>query len=114
MAYYRIIYGTHDLCVRTDVFRELYRAAWWLYLLFIFVFLLAPLFLGIRRGLKLIKAENDRKAENSRLWKSLPIIGAALFLILFGYYSKDWSNVIIGVLVGVAVYLVYNHFRQKK
>jgi len=99
--------------LRTGVFKELYRAVWWLYVLFIILFLLAPLFLSIRRGFKLIKAQNDRKAEKSRLRKSLPIIGTALFLALFGYYSKDWSNVIIGVVVGVAVYFVYNQFRQK-
>jgi len=100
--------------VRTDFFQDIYRNALWLYLCLVFIFFLMPLFLGIRRGLKLVKVQDDKEIKKTRLRKWLLIIGIALFLGLFGYYTNSWSNVIIGIVVAVIVYLVFNRFRQEK
>ena len=99
---------------RTDFFRVIYRNAWWLYFWIVFTFFLIPLFLGIRRGFKLVKVKDDKQINKKTLYKWLLIIGATLFLGLFGYYTKNWLNVIIGIVVGTVVYAVFYHFRQKK
>ncbi len=79
----------------------------------VFIFLI-PLFLGIRRGLKLVEVQDDKEIKKISLRKWLIIIGIALFLGLFGYYTNSWSNVIIGIVVAIIVYLVFNRFRQEK
>ncbi len=99
---------------RTDFLRIIYRNAWWLYFWIVFTIFLIPLFLGIRRGFKLVKVEDDKQVKRTSLRKWLLIIGVTLFLGLFGYYTKNWLNVIIGIVVGTVVYAVFYHFRQKK
>jgi hypothetical protein len=100
--------------VRTDFVRNLYKNAWGLYFFLSFLFILMPLFLGIRRGFKLVKVQDDKKSHETRLHKSMPVIASVLFLGLFGYYTNDWSNVVIGIVVAIIAYSFYNYFRRKK
>lgn len=100
--------------VQTEFFREFRKDFLLLYIPFVWLFILAPFFLGLRRGLKLIKAQNESVSKKSTILKGLTVVITTAVLILFGYYSKDWSNVIIGVVVGIVIYLFYNHFRQKE
>lgn len=99
--------------LQTEFFREFRKDFLLLYILFVWLFILAPFFLGLRRGFKLIKVQNESISNKSTIIKNLTAVITAVFLILFGYYSKDWSNVIIGVVVGIVVYLFINHFRLR-
>ncbi len=105
--------GSMLYAVRTEFFRE-FRRELFLYIPFVWLFILAPLFVGLKRGFKIIKVQDANASKKSTILKGLIIGITAVFLILFGYYSKDWSNIIIGVVVGIVVYLFYNHFRQKE
>jgi hypothetical protein len=100
--------------VRSEFFRDIYRRALWLYIPFVWFFILAPLFVGLRRGFKLIKAPSEKQSEKINLKKTLYIVATAACIGLFGYLSKDWFNVFIGLVIGIIVYAVYNHFRQEK
>jgi hypothetical protein len=105
--------GSMLYAVRTEFFRE-FRRELFLYIPFVWLFILAPLFVGLRRGFKIIKVPTEKQSEKINLKKGLYIVATALFIGLFGYYSKDWFNVFIGLVIGIIVYAVYNHFRHEK
>ena len=71
---------------------------------------LIPVFIGIRRGFKLVKVD-DRDTKQSRPYKWLiPISGLALFSLAIGYYTRDWLNVVIGITIGLIVWALFYSF----
>ena len=71
-----------------------------------------PLFAGLRRGFTLVKVEAGRKAISAKK-KWLMVICLVVFLILLGAYTRNWSNVIIGLIVGFSVYGIFYYFSKK-
>jgi DNA-directed RNA polymerase subunit RPC12/RpoP len=75
---------------------------------------LFPLFIGYRRGFKLIRVEEDgARQSKSQKWL-IPAAGLTLFFLLFGYYTHDWVNVVIGVIINLIVWAVFYHFSGDK
>jgi hypothetical protein len=76
------------------------------------VIVFIPLFAGLRRGFTLVKVEAGRKAISAKK-KWLMVICLVVFLILLGAYTRNWSNVIIGLIVGFSVYGIFYYFSKK-
>jgi len=91
----------------------LYRAVPILYILVVIVFFY-PVFIGYRRGLTLVRVDdNDMRQNKSHKW-FIPASGLILFSLLFGYYTRDWVNVVIGIIIGLIVWAFFYHFSGDK
>jgi hypothetical protein len=99
--------------LRSEFFRNINKNAWWLYVVLVFVLYLLPLLTVIRRGFKLVVIQDNSQIKKTSPLRWLPLLGIILFLSVFGYYTHNWSNVIIGTMVGIIVYSVYYHFRRE-
>lgn len=70
-------------------------------------------FVGLRRGMKLVKIEDsDIKKDNITKWY-LPTAVITVFSLLFGYYTHDWPNVLMGIIIGFVVWGFYYCFSRK-
>jgi hypothetical protein len=73
-----------------------------------------PVFIGYRLGLKLVRVEKpDVRQRKSYKW-FIPAGGLVLFSLLFGYYTRDWINVAIGIIVGLIVWAFFYRFFGNK
>ena len=60
-----------------------------------------PVFIGYRMGLKLVGAEKPEvRQSKSHKW-FIPAGGLILLSLLFGYYTRNWSNVVLGIIIGL-------------
>ncbi len=89
--------------------RVLYIRATLFYIFLVIVFLF-PLMLGIRSGLKLEKIENYNIKLNINRAVILPLIGMAVFAFSYYYCSRDWLNIVLGIIIGFAVWGIYYYF----
>lgn len=76
------------------------------YLVFITV-LIPPLVIGMRRGLVLIPVEEEHLEKRLvRKWV-IPLGGMVALLLMFGLYTGSWSNMFIGLIVGLFVWAMF-------
>ena len=84
----------------------LYRESPLLYFLIVFM-MLAFFFIGLRRGLKLVPAEKNKISQSIfRKWV-IPSIVITLYSLAFGYYTHDWLNVVMGISIGLIVWISF-------
>jgi len=74
---------------------------------------LFPFFLSLRSGMKLVVVEDIHAKQNKSTNWFMPLIFILLFSMLFGYYTHDWSNVVIGLIVGILVWAVYFYLSRR-
>jgi membrane protease YdiL (CAAX protease family) len=73
-----------------------------------------PVFIGYRLGLKLVRVEKpDVRQTKSHKW-FIPAGGLILFSLLFGYYTRDWINVVIGIIIGLIVWAFFYRFSRNE
>jgi hypothetical protein len=73
-----------------------------------------PVFIGYRLGLKLVRVEtHEARQSKSHRWV-IPAGGLILFSLLFGYYTRDWVNVVIGIIIGLIVWAFFYRFSGNK
>ena len=83
-----------------------------LYILIVWI-LLVPFFIALRHGFTLIPIEEKQK-EQGRINKWLiPVSVIAIFMLLFGYYTQDWLNVIVGIIIGFGVWAIFYYFSKE-
>jgi hypothetical protein len=63
-----------------------------------------PFFLGLRSGMKLAEVDDasTMKQNKNSKW-IIPLFLIILFDLIFGFYTHDWLNVVIGFIVGLIV-----------
>jgi hypothetical protein len=83
-----------------------------LYLLIV-VMLLAPLFIGLRKGLKLVPVNNNQKSQSMLNKWVIPLICITLCALIFGYYTQDLLNVVMGFSIGLIAWLLF-YYRSGK
>ena len=90
---------------RTTAFMKyIYNNALLIYILLVWLFMLMPFFVGFRRGFKLVKAKNERKSFRWLSWFFI-----LLFAVVFGVYTQDWTNIIIGFVVFGVVHTIFSY-----
>jgi len=91
----------------------LYHGALILYIMAA-VMALFPLFIGLRLGKHLVKVETHALTRSRfRKW-FMPTAGLILFSLLFAYYTRDWVNVMIGIIIGLVVWAFFYSFGKRK
>lgn len=75
---------------------------------------LFPVFIGIRKGQKLVKVADYNIKRNGSIKWFLPLVGIAVFTFLWGYYSHNWLNVVIGITVGLIVWAFFYYSSGNK
>jgi len=74
---------------------------------------LFPVFIGYRMGQKLVGVEKPNvKQSTSHKW-FIPVGGLILFSLLFGYYTQDWGNAMIGIIIGLIVWASFYWLTRK-
>jgi hypothetical protein len=70
--------------------------------------------LGIRRGFVLVKLEETRHAPSGRrIWKVMAAACVAALLIALGFIIHRWRTVILGSIIGLAVWALFYFSAQK-
>ena len=87
---------------------------WLLSIIVVFSVFLIPILVGIRSGFILIKAQDDMPTRHQRLRELMQILFVGVFCIGFGYYTGDWMEIIIGLVVGIIISLIFYILRKKE
>ena len=85
-----------------------------LYILIVLLVVLLPFFIGLRRGFILVSVDHNKIEKNRFLKWILPATFIILFSLLFAYYTHDWINVFIGVIIGLLAWAFFYYFSGKK
>jgi hypothetical protein len=84
--------------------------------LYIFAIILSlfPVFIGYRSGFRLVRVEEYSTRDNSAYKWVLPVGVLIVFSIVFGYYSHGWTNISIGITVGLIVWIIFYRLTRSK
>ncbi len=70
--------------------------------------------IGGRRGYVLVKLEETQQApSHHRIWKIVAAVCAFAFLIVLGFITHRWRTIIVGAIIGVAVWALFYFSAQK-
>lgn len=92
--------------------RYLYAEAQVLYVA-IGIAMLVPVVVGYRLGMRLVAVElqEDRRGGAARWF--VPILALIVFSVLFGYYTRDWTNVVVGAVVGSVTLAIFYYLGRR-
>lgn len=69
---------------------------------------------GMRRGYDLVKLEETQHVpSHHRIWKAVAAACAVAFLIVLGFITHRWRTVILGSVIGLAVWAMFYLSAQK-
>ena len=73
-----------------------------------------PFFLGLRSGMKLVEvdAASTLKQNKYRKW-IVPLFLIILIDMIYGFYTHDWLNVVIGFIVGLIAWGFYYRLSRR-
>ncbi len=95
---------------------KLYKEGYWLITFIVLAFIyIIPIIIGIGEGFKLIRAQDDVATGHPKLLVLIQILFVGLFCIGFGYYTGNWMNIMIGLVVWIIIHsLFYIRRRSSK
>jgi len=72
-------------------------------------------FIGIRRGLKLVPVEKKRISQSLlNKWVIPSVVITLCSLILLVYYTHDWINVVLGISIGLIVWIFIYYLSRRR
>ena len=86
---------------------------WLISIIVVFTVFLIPILVGMRSGFILIKAQDDMPTRHKIIRGLMLILFVGVFCIGFGYYTGDWMEIIIALVVGIIIRLSF-YIRMKK
>ena len=73
-----------------------------------------PFFIALRHGFTLIPIEEKQKEQGIINKWLIPVSVIAIFMLLFGYYTQDWLNVFVGIIIGFGVWAIFYYFSANR
>jgi len=68
---------------------------------------LALFFIGLRRGFKLVPVEENHMSQSILSKWVIPLVVITLSALLLVYDTRDWLNVVLGMSIGLIVFIIF-------
>ena len=78
------------------------------------ILLFVPFFIALRKGKILVNIDEIPVQQSGTHKWIMPMCGILISAFLFGYYTRNWLNVAIGLTVGLIVWALFYHSSKRR